>query len=206
MENDVKKIFARNIVRLRKSRDLTQQDLGDNLGLGKTTISQWESAKKLPNAGSIEKIASFFNIPKSTLFEDENSEKIISFGRQINIPIVEKVTINNDVLTIDKISGYELTPEEWLQGKECFYFRVPNQRMINARIHEGDLTFIYITEDVSEGDITAILVNDEIMLSRLYKENESFIIQSENPAFPPMVKKSDEIKIIGKLKKLIVNF
>lgn len=206
MENDVKIIFAKNILRLRNSRGLTQLQLGEELGLGKTTISQWESAKKLPNAGSIEKIAMYFNVPKSTLFEENSTEKIISYGRQINLPIVEKMSWENGVFTLEKINGYEPTPEGWLQGKECFYFRVPNQAMSNARIHEDDLVLIQIKEEINEGDIAAILVDGEIILTRLYKDGETVILQSENPTFPPRVKKYSEIKVVGKLKKLIVNF
>ncbi|WII39156.1 LexA family protein [Paenibacillus thiaminolyticus] len=206
MENDVKIIFAKNILRLRNSRGLTQLQLGEELGLGKTTISQWESAKKLPNAGSIEKIAMYFNVPKSTLFEENSTENIVSYGRQINLPIVEKMSWENGVFTLEKINGYEPTPEGWLQGKECFYFRVPNQAMSNARIHEGDLVLIQIKEEINEGDIAAILVDGEIILTRLYKDGETVILQSENPTFPPKVKKYSEIKVVGKLKKLIVNF
>ncbi|BFH12633.1 helix-turn-helix domain-containing protein [Paenibacillus melissococcoides] len=207
MENDVKNIFAKNILRLRNSRGLTQLQLGEELGLGKTTISQWESAKKLPNAGSIEKIAMYFNVPKSTLFEENSTEKIVSYGRQINLPVVEKMSWENGVFTLEKINGYEPTPEEWLQGEECFYFRVQNKAMSNARIHEGDLVLIQIIkEGINEGDIVAILIDDEIILTRLYKDGETVIIQSENPTFPPRVKKYSDIKIVGKVKKLIVNF
>lgn len=110
-ENDIKKIFAHNIQKLRRSKNLTQKGLAGQLGLGKTTISQWESAQKLPNAGSIEKTAIFFNVPKSLLFKENNS-CFTSLNRQINLPIVKGMAYIENKVLFEDIEGYEPTPED----------------------------------------------------------------------------------------------
>ena len=201
-ENDVKTIFAKNILRLRNSKGLTQLELGEKLELGKTTISQWESAKKLPNAGSIEKIASFFNIPKSTLFEEE-SDQIVSFGRQINLPIVHTVDLENGKPSYTGIVSYVPTPEEWLQGKEHFYILASDDAMMNARIFNGDLVLIEACSAVADGDIAAVVIDGKITLRRIFTQTN--ILQSENPKFPPRLY-DDNCKLIGRVKKLIINF
>ena len=71
-ETKVKDVFAKHIIKLRKNRHMTQGDFADLLGVGVSTVSDWETGKKLPRAGTIEKMARTFNISKSSLFEEEN--------------------------------------------------------------------------------------------------------------------------------------
>lgn len=208
-ELDVKEIFAKNILKLRKHKNLTQKELGEALELGKTTISQWESAQKLPNAGSIEKIAAFFGVPKSTLFE-EGSNQFASFGRMINLPVVRKVSCDNGVIAFEEIERYEETPEEWIKDGDYFYLEAKGDSMIGARIHNGDLALIRQQSDVEEGEIAAVLIDNEVFLKRVFKQNGSpLILQSENPSYPPIVVNLNDnqiVKILGKLNKLIINF
>lgn len=205
---DVKKIFAKNILKLRKNKNLTQKELGEALELGKTTISQWESAQKLPNAGSIEKIAGFFNVPKSTLFEEGNGQ-FSTYGHLINLPVVGKVSCGDGILAYEEIESYEPTPEDWLSGGEYFYLIAEGDSMTGARIHDGDLVLIRQQNEVEDGEIAAVLINEEVFLKRVYKQNNTLILQSENPNYAPIIadpKNDCVIRVIGKLKKAIINF
>ncbi|MGG7058419.1 helix-turn-helix domain-containing protein [Clostridium tertium] len=47
---------------LRKSNNLTQEDLGKILGVGKTTISMYENGNSTPNDEIKIKIADYFNV------------------------------------------------------------------------------------------------------------------------------------------------
>lgn len=207
-ELNVKEIFAKNIIKLRKNKNLTQEELGEHLNLGKTTISQWEKAQKLPNAGSIEKVAAFFNVPKSMLFE-EGSGQFASYGRLVNLPVVGKVSCGNGTLAYEEVVSYEPTPEEWVNGDDYFYVIAKGDSMTGARICDGDLLLIRQQPIVEDGEIAAVLIDDEIFLKRVYKQNGNIILQSENPAYPPMVINQNDnknVKVIGKLKKVMINF
>jgi len=208
VENDVKSIFAKNVLKLRKHKNLTQKELGEELELGKTTISQWESAQKLPNAGSIEKIASFFNVPKSALFELGNGQ-FSSYGQMVNLPVVGKISCGNGVLAYEEITSYEPTPEEWVNNGEYFYLNAEGDSMTGARIHNGDLVLIRMQDEVEDGEIAAVLIGENVYLKRVYKQEGSLILQSENPAYPPIFAEPKEdclVKIIGKLKRVILVF
>lgn len=207
-ENDVKKIFARNINRLRKNRNLTQQELAESLELGKTTVSQWESAQKLPNAASIEKISLFFQIPSSALFEEGNGQ-YVSLERLVHVPVAGKVSCGNGTMVIEEIEAYEATPEQWLQGGSYFYLRAQGDSMINARISDGDLLLLREQREIENGEIAAVLINDKLYLKRVYIQEGTMVLQSENSDYSPIVVSSDDsttIFILGKLKKVIINF
>lgn len=204
-EDDVKKIFAKNIFRLRKEKGLTQQKLGEGIGLGKTTVSQWESARKLPHAASIEKISGFFSVPKSVLFAEGN-DKYISYDKMLSLPIVGKISCGNGSFAYEEIEAFEPTPEAWVRGGEYFYLRAEGDSMINARILNGDLVLIRRQEDIEDGEIGAIVVNDKIYLKRIYKDGNILSLHSENTNYPRMsVGEEDEFYIVGKLKKIIIN-
>jgi repressor LexA len=205
MTDDVKEIFAANVFRLRKERGLTQLEFGDKIGLGKTTVSQWESAQKLPNAGSIEKIASFFNIPKSALFAEGN-DRFITYDRILNLPVVGKISCGNGSFTYEEIEDYEPTPEAWVRGGEYFYLRAEGDSMMNARILDGDLVLIRRQEVVEDGEIGAVVVNGKTYLKRIHIKNDAIVLNSENQKYSPLVfGPEDNVRVIGKLRKVIIS-
>ena len=81
--------------------------------------------------------------------------------------------------------------------------------MINARIYDGDLVLIRKQPDVEDGEIAAIVVDDRILLKRVYKRSGSIILQSENNLYPPQIVNSNNVNncfIVGKLKKVVINY
>lgn len=56
---------------LRAKKDISQQDLAKAIGVSDQAISAWENNKKVPRMGSVEKLANYFNVPKSFLIEDD---------------------------------------------------------------------------------------------------------------------------------------
>ncbi len=206
LENDIKKIFSKNFFSLREQKGLTQQQVADAIEVSKTAISEWESAKKLPNAGSIEKIATFFGTPKSTLFA-EGIDRFISYEKMLRLPIVGKISCGNGSLAYEEIEDYEPTPESWLNGGEYFYLRAKGDSMTGARIYDGDLVLIRQQPDVENGEIAAVLIDGESYLKKITKHDNILILESANSTYPTKTydMTKGECKIIGKLKKIIVN-
>ena len=66
---------------LRKSRHVTQKELGAYLGVSQNAVFNWESGKTEPSAETIEKIAAFFKVNPAYLMgwtvSDEKTEDII---------------------------------------------------------------------------------------------------------------------------------
>ena len=52
---------------LRKQKGLSQDELGEALGISQTYLSQIESEKKVPAAATVAKVATFFEIPSGVL-------------------------------------------------------------------------------------------------------------------------------------------
>ena len=63
-------IFAKRLVELRKSRQLTQVQLAEKIGVSKATIGYYESAAKNPKLDTIFKLAEFFGVPPEELITE----------------------------------------------------------------------------------------------------------------------------------------
>ena len=208
-EKNLKEIFSANILLLRKSKNMTQADLADILGVGVSTVSDWEKAKKYPRSGATEKISEYFNVSKSRLFEKAKSlSDLFDDANEVSaLPIVGRVSCGLGSLAYENIDGYEDTPNSWVRGGEFFYLRAAGDSMINARIFDGDLLLIRKQETVDDGEIAAVLIDDEVYLKRVFLNEDALILQSENPTYPQIIKTASDhqnIRIIGKLKRIII--
>lgn len=209
----LKKTISENIKRLMKERGWTQLKTSEMSGISKSTLSDYINCKTMINPGNVEKLAKAFNVQKSDIdpsFNLEWYEKPNSINLTFTkLPIVGAVSCGNGVVAYEDIEGYEEVPTSWLNGGEYFFVRAKGDSMIGARIMDGDLLLIRRQDDVENGEIAAVLIDDEIVLKRVYKTNGAIILQSENPKYQPIVVQNSDMKnvrIIGKLKKVVLNF
>ncbi len=206
--------FGENLKKLRERFNLTQEDIAEIAGVTNKAVSTWETGRKEPRMGAVVKIAKFFGIKVSNLIEDGGMDQIdfkLEFGTQqpvkdlVFLPIVGRISCGNSALAYEDIEGYEPTPKEWLNGEEYFYLRAKGDSMIGARIHDGDLLLIRKQPEVENGEIAVVLIEDEAALKRVFKRDQHLVLQSENPNYPPILAPPTNVKIIGRLKKIVIN-
>jgi transcriptional regulator with XRE-family HTH domain len=68
-------VFAKRLAELRKSRQLTQQELAQRLGLSLSTVAYYEATAKNPKLETVYKLAEFFGVRPASLIEEPNSGK-----------------------------------------------------------------------------------------------------------------------------------
>ena len=73
--------LSEKIQKLRKDRDLTQEQLARQLYVSRTAVSKWETGRGIPSMESLQMIARFFEI---TLDELLGAEEIITLAEQEN--------------------------------------------------------------------------------------------------------------------------
>lgn len=67
-------MLDKNIKYLRESHGMTQSDLANIVGVTDKAVSTWENGTYQPRIGVIEKLASYFSIPKSALLDTDMSQ------------------------------------------------------------------------------------------------------------------------------------
>lgn len=63
----------KNLKSLRKGKRVSQEQLGNNLGFGKNTISQYETGIREPNLDTLIKLADYFNVSVDYLIGREKN-------------------------------------------------------------------------------------------------------------------------------------
>ena len=63
--------LGKNIVKLRKDNNLTQDELAEKLFVTRQTVSNWETGKNYPDLETIVKISDEFNIPLDELLKED---------------------------------------------------------------------------------------------------------------------------------------
>jgi len=190
---------------LRKEYKLTQDELAKKLGVAPTAVSAWERNANKPLMDKIMVMAELFNVPFTHFFEVDEYDDT----HEVKLPLYGHVSCGEGLVVFETPTEYRATPEEWIKSGEYFYVRASGDSMIGARIYDGDILFMRKQDEVENGEIAAVCLEDEIVLKRVFRTNGSFILQSENPNYPPRIfnpKTDKNIRIIGKLEKLIVEF
>lgn len=72
-------VFAQNLKKLRKSRSLTQEQLGLKLNLSRNQINNYENAMFEPSMETLLQISSFFNVTLDALFSgyDQTKDRLL---------------------------------------------------------------------------------------------------------------------------------
>ena len=193
----------------RIARGMTQEELGEMLGLQKSAIAKYENGRVVNiKRSTLKKISDVLGIPPHELIFEENAEKpnadisfidnILPLPKHKKLPMLGTIACGEPIFAEENIDGYISCPEN-IDADFCL--RCKGDSMIGARIQDGDIVYIRQQPDVENGEIAAVLIDNEATLKRVYKKNESIILQPENPAYEPLIfvrEEMNNIRILGK--------
>lgn len=196
-------ILSENLHKLINDKGIDQSVLAEYLGVSNASVSYWLSGEKYPRIDKIQKIADFFNIPKSQLTE-ENSANLLEIQPNImKVPILGKVENVEPVLVEENFYGYKYELVDSLPSSNVFYIQAQGDSM-EPTIPNKSFVLIKEQHEVQNGDIAAVRINgiSEITLNRVkYQGNMLFLIP-DNPKYDPIiVNKDNPATIIGKAIK-----
>ena len=80
--------LGEKLLELRKSKNLTQEELAEALYVSRTAISKWESGRGYPSIDSLKEISKFFSV---TIDELLSVEKILSIAERENKSNIRKM-------------------------------------------------------------------------------------------------------------------
>lgn len=216
---DEKREIGKRIKAARERAELTQQELGDKLGLNKSSIQRYETGKitkiKQP---VLEKIGVVLKVnPKWLRLESEESEYSEESGgtllsdlierfdniKAINLkrfPMLGEIACGEPIFADEDRESYVMAD---MEINADFCLTAKGDSMINARINDGDIVFIKEMPMVNNGEIAAVIIDDEATLKKVYyyPEKGKIVLYPENPKYEPFVyigEELNQIRILGK--------
>ena len=193
---------------LRNQDKVTQQQLATALGVGKSTISMYESGQREPDFETLEKLADYFNVNMATFFpSNEMPANGTPYSPSKHVaPILGRIPAGYPVFAASEIEGY--APIDYSDTENYFWLRVSGDSMVNADILDGDFVLIRYQSCADDGQIVAARVNgDEATLKRFHQSGETVMLVPENPKYSPIpvpvsAFASGEASIIGVVVEL----
>lgn len=210
----VENSIASQIKRLRKSRGWTQSQLADKLSVSKQTISNWETGIKVPRMGSLQQLATLFNvkigeITNASIATKRPNNVVYSTDKgfhRVSIPIIGTIACGNPITAEENIDGYT---EQVFTGSvpsgALFALRCKGHSM-EPTIPDGSLVTIHEQPEVEDSEIAAVLVDDDenATLKRVKHAGDTVILLPDNNNFQPIVLDKDHPgRIIGKAIQVV---
>lgn len=190
---------------------LTLEEVGNMVGVGKSTVRKWETGY-IANMrrDKIAKLSAALQIPPTDLMDWEetsayNKQKLpdntifLHFSDK-KVPLIGGVACGEPIYREEEESTSFHIP----QGCDCdFCMRCHGDSMTGSGIHEGDIIYIKQMPIVDNGQMAAVRVENEYTLKIVYYDREANLITlvATNPAVSPLSyhdEQLDQIEIIGR--------
>ncbi|MGM0216684.1 helix-turn-helix domain-containing protein [Enterococcus sp. AZ109] len=69
--------LSEKILKLRKSKGLSQDELGEQLGVSRQSVSKWESGQTTPELDKITKLANIFDVTTDYLLQPSETDELV---------------------------------------------------------------------------------------------------------------------------------
>ena len=196
------------IKKLRLEHKMTQEQLGEILGVQKSVIAKYEKGRvKNLKRSTIQKLAETFHVsPLEFLdidFDIPNAKNIPIFELdKVKMPLLGAIACGEPIYAEEDRESYVMAGTD---VRADFCLKAQGDSMIGARIHDGDIIFVKKQEMVNDGEIAVVLVGEEATLKRFYyyKEQNMVILRAENPKYKDLVYTNEDINQIRVLGKAV---
>ena len=177
---------------LRIQHGLTQEELGQKVGVQKSAIYKYETGLVVNLKRSmIEKLALALGVKPTYLMGLSDEEITVPPGfeplpKMVKRPLVGSIACGEPITAEENIEDYVDVPED----AHCdFCLRCKGDSMIDAGIHDGDVVYIHVQPEVENGQIAAVRVDGEATLKRVFWDSDNQVLQlvPANSSYMPKV-------------------
>ncbi|MBO5743995.1 MAG: helix-turn-helix domain-containing protein [Clostridia bacterium] len=223
MHDNDKVNYGKLIKKLRTKNCMTQTELGELIGLGKTAISNYETGYVVPSLSVMEKLSEALGLTllEFLMYDKEAKEKLEGFSMpryrqnvsELVIPYIKEENVNRD--TIDSAEYADSTlifPAFMLESSEGYFCVKMNDNSMTADgISKNDYLIIKIAQAVNERQIAIVLdsQNSTYLIRRYIREGHiASLIPSSNSGEYPVLRideRDSKFVIKGYVEKVISN-
>ncbi len=203
--------YADRLHELRKDRGMSQEELGQLLGVQKTAIYKYEKGLTSIPQNKIAKICDIFGVPADYLLgrSNETPEELRKF---IKIKFYDRWTVNGPIQSKIPEIGYEVPKNEAkIVEKNFFAIKFMGDSMYPFYM-DGDIVVIEKGVDFNTGeDVLLSIGESDAVIRKCSKEPNGLLIKAINPIFPPKFYTFEElttipVNILGRVKQITRKF
>lgn len=124
--------YGEKIAHLRKSKGMTQEDLGKVLNVTYQAVSKWERGESLPDFPTISQIAKFFEVPLD-YFEEGGEERLSATAATAEATVAVNNSVNN-IAGVCTVCGKMLKEDEVFSSSPKIICKTCAERQKQAEI------------------------------------------------------------------------
>lgn len=194
--------IGNKIKKRRIELDLTLEQVGDLVGVQKSTVMKWETGFiENMRRDKIVLLAKALQVSPLWILGIEESNE---YSNSIMIPVYGSIPAGVPLEAIEDIQGEIDIPVEWTKGgNKLIALKVKGDSMYPKYL-DGDTVIIRLQENCESGQDCACYINGyEATLKRVNKEVDAITLMPLNPNYPPTTyNHPGEVKILGVVKEL----
>lgn len=169
---------------------LTLQDVGDAVGVSRSTVKKWETGFiRSMKKDRLPQLAKVLQLPVSRLINEElpqNCSPVDLIDESVQLPVIGRVAAGLSCHAEKYIEGYELAPKNIISSSDQYvYLRVQGDSMAPL-ILDGDLVLIRCQDMVDSGTYAVVIIDDDDgVVKKVCYGKDWLELISENPYYPP---------------------
>lgn len=165
------------IKEIRKSKKLTQGELGSLIGVSAAAVSQWEIGKANISHNFAVDLAKKLSVSVDYLLgeTDTFTGNDMQKPSGVRIPVVGSIRAGIPITAIEEIEDWEEIPDSMARSGDYIALRVRGASM-EPKIFDGDVAIIRRQETVENGQIAAVLINGDEATIKQVKLSEAGIM------------------------------
>ena len=137
--------FADILKQIRTEQGLSQQQLADKLFVDRSSVANWESGRRVPNALLITRIAETLGVEIGTLMTSVNDEQ--EARPRVIVLDDEKIILRGEMATLEKVMPNALISGFTNTDDAITYAKSKNIRIIFSDIEMGDVNGIELSKE-----------------------------------------------------------
>lgn len=192
-DDQQKKIFSENLIRLLKEHNKTQKQVAKDLNINPQTLNSWYRGVALPRMGNIQKLADYFHVKKTDLIDPhkdsvkwkDNVRPIHISGDFIEIPVLGAVPAGVPIEAIQNIIDNIALPSDFLSDDmQLIGLRVSGDSMY-PKYEDGDTIIVAIQHDCESGEDAVVYVNgyDATLKTVIKNDDGTITLRPRNPEY-----------------------
>ncbi len=200
---------------LRKTKHLSQEELGAVLGVQKAAVCKYETGRvPLPNEMLV-KLCDYFEVSAdyilcrdsamvTPLFKTHStvSQRLMPVEDSVGVPLVGRVHAGLPILADENIEEYIPVAANEAVAGEYFYMEVEGDCMEGEFIPEGALVLVRMQPNVENGRIAVVRIGDEVLLRKVKLVGDALMLIPANTKYEPMIVPRNEAEIIGRVTEI----
>jgi len=196
----------------------TIRQIGDNVGISSTSVvnynlSRLEELDLIVRDREVSRGLSL-NLPRLNelgWLPELDGNSLLGDSGRYRVPILGKIAAGQP---IPVFPSEPTDPEGWIELTEgmlnlpadhLFALRVQGDSMIDASVLDGDIVILHAQETANNGEMVAAWIegDEDTTLKYLRREGNMVHLLPANPAYQPIVRPADKVRINGRVVSVI---